>query len=319
MLPRSALSIAAAIIAVSSNVSLASSEVAVPFIVGGEDAPAGEYPWMTQLKADGSYCGAVLINQQWVLSAAHCTFDQYSVGHYAPKEKIKVKIGDDVFSYLEEDGEAVSEVCQHPNYVDSVEEGSNQVATDNDIVLLRLAEPSSVTPITMNQSAIHQDYNSGFGLRVIGFGRTNTDPDNPTYKDNLQQANVNLMAQNRCAEFWGSAQLTAQMFCAESFTADSCSGDSGGPIFIDEGTQYKLAGLVSWGSKFCENTPGVYVDVGQLSPWITEVINSTAEERSNASLCSQKAALARPESSGGGAFGGIAIVALLVLRRFRRA
>jgi hypothetical protein len=42
-------------------------------IVGGQTAVKGSWPWMASLRTRNIHsCGAVLINHQWVLSAAHC-------------------------------------------------------------------------------------------------------------------------------------------------------------------------------------------------------------------------------------------------------
>ncbi|GJQ77601.1 hypothetical protein Trydic_g8801 [Trypoxylus dichotomus] len=43
-------------------------------IVGGSNAPAGEYPFMISLRSSGNahFCGGTLLNSLNVLTAAHC-------------------------------------------------------------------------------------------------------------------------------------------------------------------------------------------------------------------------------------------------------
>lgn len=46
-------------------------------IVGGEEAIEGDWKWMTILRNNGRFfCGGSLINNGWIITAAHCTSGQ---------------------------------------------------------------------------------------------------------------------------------------------------------------------------------------------------------------------------------------------------
>lgn len=63
---------------------------------------------------------------------------------------------------------------------------------------------------------------------------------------------------------------TIQLCAGGESGKDSCSGDSGGPLWINEAneTSYQI-GLVSYGTRDCGvGEPGVYTKVTNYLPWI---------------------------------------------------
>ena len=47
-----------------------------PYIVNGQWAARGAWPWQIMLKVNGDFkCGGVVLTNYWVLTAAHCIKD----------------------------------------------------------------------------------------------------------------------------------------------------------------------------------------------------------------------------------------------------
>jgi len=67
--------------------------------------------------------------------------------------------------------------------------------------------------------------------------------------------------------------IIPKMMCAASKTGgqDSCRGDSGGPLMIQQGSTWSVVGIVSWGIRCAEkDKPGVYTRVNEYLPWIQQ-------------------------------------------------
>ena len=71
--------------------------------------------------------------------------------------------------------------------------------------------------------------------------------------------------------------MDASQVCAGAEEGkDSCSGDSGGGLFIqDTRDTWHLLGIVSYGARDCGNSkPGVYTRVSNYTDWIQNTKNA---------------------------------------------
>jgi len=257
-------------------------------IVGGNAADSGEYPWMAVIVDadrsdiyDGHRCGAALIDSGWVVTAAHCVKNEWTGRTISPGD-IDVVLG---ISDLENDGGervGVRRIIAHPNY--------DSWTMDSDIALIELEHDVSYNPI----SPVSDDNSlEGYNAVVIGWGVT--EPDGWELSSVLQEVSVPIVSNEICNEAYSQSsepsdwwawwlgyqqndQISDNMLCAGEAESgkDSCAGDSGGPLAIQENGAWKLAGIVSWGEGCAEpGYYGVYTRVSQFTDFIEQWVSSS--------------------------------------------
>ncbi|XP_009878884.1 PREDICTED: transmembrane protease serine 9 [Charadrius vociferus] len=233
-------------------------------IVGGTDASRGEIPWQVSLKEDSRhFCGATIIGDRWLLSAAHC-FNETN------PEEIEAYVG--TTSLNGTDGNAVkvniTRVIQHPLF--------NPIILDFDVAILELARPlvfnKYIQPVCLPLAV--QKFPVGKKCIISGWG--DLQEGNVTKPEALQKASVGIIDQKTC-NFLYNFSLTDRMICAGFLEGkiDSCQGDSGGPLACEmtPGVFY-LAGIVSWGIGCAQAMkPGVYSRITKLKDWILDTIS----------------------------------------------
>ncbi|XP_073673339.1 suppressor of tumorigenicity 14 protein homolog isoform X1 [Garra rufa] len=237
-------------------------------IVGGQNADVGEWPWQVSLhfKTSGHVCGASIISNKWLLSAAHCFIQ--------PDSAYKMTSSWSTYSGLRDQTiqdsvqqRSLKNIITHPNY--------DQMSYDYDISLLELSSPlnftNTVHPICLPAST--HVFSAGSSCFVTGWG---TLREGGSVAQILQKAEVKVINDTVC-NMVTEGQVSSRMMCSGYLTGgvDACQGDSGGPLVCrsDVGKWFQ-AGIVSWGEGCARrNKPGVYTRVTKLREWIREVTN----------------------------------------------
>lgn len=242
-----------------------------PKIIGGKPVNGAKYPWTVGLISTHDnqlFCGGSLIDSRWVMTAAHCI-------EGASSSDIKVLVGANELD-RRSIGEEITldSVFSHPNYV-----------TDNDIALLKLSRPAKKgTAIGLASKEFDNSLRNNTDLTVAGWGVTSNDEDAGT-SNKLLEVTVPLRDRQQCITNYqdiDGVTITDNMICAGGITEqkDSCSGDSGGPLFLsDKNGDFQLLGVVSFGSSAgCASSryPGVYTRVSRYLDWVESITEGIA-------------------------------------------
>jgi len=240
-------------------------------IIGGNTTGVNEYPWQVQFSRLGydrfrtHHCGGSLINNQWILTAAHCF-----QGWANNPGLWRAVLGEHDLSKTNDAKHVdfrISKIVLHPYYH----------RTRFDFALLRLKKKVDfsryphIRPICLPEN----DRNTYQGKNAIasGWGRLfNNDRFKPT---KLQAVDLKVLSNRDCVNNygWHHTQITEQMLCAHGFGKKSpCHADSGGPLVTRIGKHYELIGVTSFGaSPDCANkrVPGVFARVSKQLGWIS--------------------------------------------------
>ncbi|KAJ7304171.1 hypothetical protein JRQ81_011701 [Phrynocephalus forsythii] len=234
-------------------------------IIGGQECPKHGQPFQVILsnsRKNGPdvQCGGVLIDKDWVLTAAHCDH----------QGEIHTRMGDHSLRANEGSEQCITSAQKfpHPAY--------NPTTHDNDIMLIRLRNSANINQYVRPIEVATACAVPNTRCEVSGWGTIKTPQ--AEFPDLLQCATVYTVSNEQCNKAYPNA-ITENMLCAavRGGGVDSCQGDSGGPLVCNN----KLQGLVSWGMQVCAQPgkPGVYTNLCRFTDWIWDTIQRNSGYR----------------------------------------
>ncbi len=231
-------------------------------IIGGEDASIADFPWQVYFRSGNFLCGGSIISKRWILTAAHCTQD--GSGTPIAADAMFVKVGTST-PYEGASGKwyAVKSYTIHEDY--DINESLLY-----DIAVLELNEEidfanAEAIELISTRDVANGATDPGVFSSVTGWGLSNVDP--REFPETLQEVELPIVSGTMAREVWGNVHPDFLMAGYRDGGKDACNGDSGGPLVVEVNGNPKLAGIVSWGSRYC-NTYGGFTRVSSYLDWI---------------------------------------------------
>lgn len=228
--------------------------------------------------ARDTICGATVISQRFLLTAAHCVLD--------PNRPVRtVRVGELDFSRENEANSRpvdyeIEKIIVHPNYNPNMQERYNDVA------LLQTVIPIEFNDVVYPMCLSTFKPPSNTLVTASGFGKLNA----TSQSSILQEGALNVVSNSECEAsyrqnglesllkgWYPSLLQNRDVLCAGHPGRGTCKEDAGGPLFYEDrnGRRFLVGvssiGLACKGTKFA-NLPGVYISVADHIPFIDSVL-----------------------------------------------
>lgn len=277
-------------------------------IVGGAEVPAGLWPDAVAVLGTSGTCTGTLVAPDVVITAGHCANNR------------PVQVIADTIDYAHDDSVSVqvAKTVAYPSW-----------QTSYDLAVLVLASPiDHVEPRRVGTACTFDGFEASSVVRLVGFGATDTL--GRAANTRLRQA-MTMVTDPDCTEASGCKPAIApggEFVAGGTGQADSCFGDSGGPVYLDTPGGPVVIGAVSRGVDGAR-TPcgggGIYVRTDKVVDWVEETAGRDIAKdacdgttRDNGGVLDEASAELGCAATRGSSTGVIALALLGLVRRRRR-
>ena len=244
-----------------------------PLIIGGSNTTIDQQPWQVFLTGNANNndrCGGVILSANWILTAAHCVKNRVSnpslLKIYAGVTNVQPGNVNPLPGAI-----TAAQVILHKDY-----DSDTQA---NDIALVRLATPlifnGDIQPIRFDGGT--GITNAGTMATFAGWGVIGKENGYDVYQNQLKRADlpiadISSLNQN---EYLFPLNNSLQI-AAGGNGVGTCTGDSGGPLWVNSNGQNYLVGISSFRAGVasndlpCGTRPAIFTRVSSYCGWILE-------------------------------------------------
>ncbi|KAM6202532.1 granzyme H-like [Rhynchocyon petersi] len=231
-------------------------------IIGGHEAKPHSRPYMALLltvnRNGKKKCGGVLVQEDFVLTAAHCQ-----------ERKMYVILGAHNIKYWEKTQQhiPVKKIIPHPDY--------DKKELSNDIMLLQLKTKARLSAAvrTLSLPEGNSRVSPGQLCSVAGWGNISVN----VSTSKLHEVELTIQEDRVCERRYSNYFKSSEMCVGDPHKKKaSFTGDSGGPLVCNNVVQ----AIVSSGSK--NGTPPViFTKISSFLPWIKKTMKRLPLKESN--------------------------------------
>jgi len=227
------------------------------YIVNGQNARVGEFPWQGSLQVYKQHtCGASLVSSTWLVTAAHC------IGNYGT-HNYKVVLGAHDKDSLRSGSPKeypIKKFVVHPKW-------TGDLSVPSDIAMIELSQA-----VTMNNYVktiklpSSSDNFEGKSCVISGWGSL--------YGANTELPNILKKLPvwvQKASECMAGGASQGFHICVRKSGSSACTGDSGGPLACNRSGAWYLVGAASYVYGDCSiQYPTVYSGVAYHRNWIKQ-------------------------------------------------